>query len=388
MSLLARKAADKLFRKLDHLEQGRFEVTTPDGKTRVFEGKTKGRAANINMRDWGVLTRAATKGDIGIAETYKDGLWDTDNLTDFLTFCSENSQSFEQYVLGRPMMRLIANIGYMFRPNTQNGSKKNIHAHYDIGNDFYQLWLDPTMTYSSALYHTGQESLVDAQHNKYDRIIDQMDGHCGRVLEVGCGWGGFADRAVEKADIDLKAITISNEQFDYARNRLGGRAQIALEDYRNQSGKYNNIVSIEMFEAVGEQFWKTYFEKMKSLLDEKGKAVIQTIMIRDQDFDRYRKGSDFIRSYIFPGGMLPSFERFGQEAQNAGLRVCDHHAFGADYGRTLQEWMNRFDAKEKEMRALGFDESFMRLWRFYLAYCIAGFRSGRTDVMQVSLRHA
>ena len=244
------------------------------------------------------------------------------------------------------------------------------------------------MTYSSAIFKSPMENLTAAQHNKYDRIIDRMETDSGRLLEVGCGWGGFADRALQQGDYDIKGITLSEEQHNYAAERLGQNASIALEDYRHQKGKYDRLVSIEMFEAVGERYWPVYFKKMKELLAEKGKAVIQTITINEQDFDDYRVGGDFIRTYIFPGGMLPAPSKFREQAEKAGLRVNDEYYFGQDYARTLDCWLKSFDAKKEEIKNMGFDEGFIRLWRFYLAACSAGFKTGRTDVMQVELAHA
>ena len=244
------------------------------------------------------------------------------------------------------------------------------------------------MTYSAAIYKDQNETLEQAQHNKYDRIVDCLNQNSGSLLEVGCGWGGFAERAQDKGDFGIKGITLSEEQHDYARDRLGQKANIVLEDYRHQNGKFDNLVSIEMFEAVGERYWPTYFNKIGDLLSKNGKAVIQTITMNEHDFPRYRRGGDFIRSYIFPGGMLPSPSRFREEAEKAGLKAGNESYFGQDYATTLEHWLKDFEAKRDEVKALGFDDGFIRLWRFYLAACVAGFRTGRTDVMQVELAHA
>ena len=276
-------------------------------------------------------------------------------------------------------------LSYLLRLNSVKGSKKNIHAHYDLGNDFYKLWLDPSMTYSSGIFKNSNDTLEQSQYNKYDRILDCLGEDKGSLLEVGCGWGGFAERAQTRGDFDVRGVTLSEEQHDYARDRLGAKADIVLEDYRHQNGTFDNIVSIEMFEAVGERYWPTYFNKIGSLLSKNGKAVIQTITMNDKDFPRYRQGGDFIRSYIFPGGMLPSPSRFEREVQKAGMQTGNTFYFGQDYARTLESWLHVFDQKKDEVIALGFDEGFIRLWRFYLAACIAGFRTGRTDVMQVEL---
>lgn len=386
--MLKKLAADKLFKRLDYIESGTLAVTTPDGRTRVFEGRKTGEKAHMELHDWSVVTNMMSKGDIGLAEDYRAGKWQADNLVDLTTIGLKNQKALHNLVAGNGLTRMSSMFSYLFKMNTLKGSRRNIHEHYDLGNNFYSLWLDPTMTYSSALYKNDDESMVRAQYNKYDRIIDRMETNSGRVLEVGCGWGGFSERAHQKGDYALKGITLSDQQHDFARDRTKGYADIVLEDYRHQSGIYDRIVSIEMFEAVGERFWPVYFKKLGELMKTGGKAVIQTITINDTDFDRYRTGGDFIRSFIFPGGMLPSPSRFRQEAAKAGLKAENEFFFGLDYARTLTEWLKTFDEKADKVRALGFDEGFIRLWRFYLGACAGGFRAGRTNVMQVEVSHA
>jgi len=386
--MIAQMTSDQLFKRLDHLETGTLELTTPDGKTRTFEGKGAGEKASIKFNDWRVVSNMMRKGDIGLAEDYRAGKWETDNLVALSSLGIKNKQALGNLVTGSNFSRTMSMFSYLLRLNSVKGSKKNIHAHYDLGNDFYKLWLDPSMTYSAAIYKNEHESLEQAQDNKYDRILDCLDTKSGSILEVGCGWGGFADRAQHRGDFDMKGVTLSEEQHDYASDRMGNKANIALEDYRHQNSKFDNIVSIEMFEAVGERYWPTYFNKVGSLLNQNGKAVIQTITMNEHGFEKYRKGGDFIRSYIFPGGMLPSPSRFRQEVSKSGMQSGNEFYFGQDYARTLQEWLNNFDAKQSEVKALGFDDGFIRLWRFYLAACIAGFKTGHTDVMQVELSHA
>ena len=386
-NMLAQITTDKLLNRLEHIDQGRLTLTTPDGKSRTFEGKNPGEDANIQLHDWRVVTNMMRRGDIGFAEDYRAGNWETDNLTALTTLGLINRRALDRFVTGSTASRTLSMLSYLLRLNTLKGSKKNIHAHYDLGNEFYKLWLDPSMTYSAAIYESEDDSLIKAQHNKYDRIINCLEQNSGSILEIGCGWGGFAERALEKGDYRVKGITLSEEQHEYANLRLENNADIALQDYRHQSGRFNNIVSIEMFEAVGERYWPTYFSKVKELLAHDGKAVIQSITMNEKDFPRYRKGGDFIRSYIFPGGMLPSVARFNEEASKAGLIASNHFSFGQDYAKTLEEWLVRFEAQKKQVKALGFDDGFIRLWRFYLAACIAGFRTGRTDVMQVELSH-
>ncbi len=385
--MLLQQSTDRFLKSLDNLECGALELVTPDGHTRVFQGRTPGIRARLETRDWRVFGNLATRGDVGFAEDYRAGLWDTCNLQNLIALGLQNDRVIGRYVFGSRLHQSLSRLTYLLRLNTLGGSRRNIHVHYDLGNDFYSLWLDPTMTYSAALYKDDRDSLEQAQINKYDRIIDHI-GNSSRVLEIGCGWGGFAVRAGQRGDFTVKGITLSEEQHAFAAHRLDGDAHIALEDYRHQQGQYNAIVSIEMFEAVGERYWPVYFNKIRSLLQRDGKAMIQTITIDDSRFDRYRRGGDIIRSYIFPGGMLPSPERFRKEAEKAGLRVTDEFHFGQDYARTLETWLSNFDARRGDVTALGFDDSFIRLWRFYLASCIAGFRTGRTSVMQAEVQHA
>ncbi len=379
---------DRFLSTVEHIEYGTFTCTLPDGKIYEFSGDKAGAHGSMVIKDWSVIPAFSAKGDIGLAETYRDGLWDTDDLTGLLTVGVQNEGAIGHYIQGGFFAQIVAQFMYLFSRNTLKGSRKNIHAHYDLGNEFYKLWLDPSMSYSSALFQAKDDSLEQAQYNKYDRMLERLERSNGKLLEIGCGWGGLAERANEKHSFDIKAITLSQEQHDYANDRLQGNADIVLEDYRHQTGKYQSIISIEMFEAVGEKFWPTYFEKMESLLETKGKAVVQTITIGEPYFDKYRKTGDMIRSFIFPGGMLPSPTRFAQEAGKAGLLVTDRFAFGKDYARTLGLWLETFEQKLPQIRALGFDEPFIRLWRFYLAVCIAGFETGRTDVMQLELQHA
>lgn len=385
--MLEKSIANKFLTALDKLAFGSMDVTMPDGKRYKFEGSHQDAHATLQLHDCRAITATALKGDTGFAEAYRAGWWDSDDLTSLFLVVMQNQEALNPYINGSFIAQIAARISYFFTRNTLNGSKRNIHAHYDLGNKFYSLWLDETMTYSSALFERPNQSLVAAQHHKYDRIIDRL-GDSGRVLEIGCGWGGFAERATDRKDYQIRGLTISKEQHQYATNRLSNKAQIALEDYRIQQGRYNNIVSIEMFEAVGERFWPVYFNKLKSLLASQGKAVIQTITIGNEYFERYRRGGDAIRTYIFPGGMLPSPARFAEESSKAGLRITDTHNFGQDYALTLEHWLARFENKLTEIKALGFDDPFIRLWRFYLTCCIASFKVGRTDVMQVELTHA
>jgi cyclopropane-fatty-acyl-phospholipid synthase len=373
---------------LNTIEFGTLKLITPDNKEYYFGGKKEGINATMTIKDHRAITNLIAKGDIGLAEAYRDNWWDTDNLTDLLKFALQNAGALDQYVYGSKMSNIVCRILYSLRSNTLNGSKRNIHAHYDLGNDFYFLWLDKTMTYSSGLYNTNSEDLQQAQYNKYDRIIDSLEKSSGSLLEIGCGWGGFIERATYRNDYDIKGITISDQQYTYAKKRVEDKANILYQDYRKTEGKYDNIVSIEMFEAVGQKFWPVYFNKIKSLLESKGKAIVQTITIDEMYFDKYIKTGDMIRSFIFPGGMLPSIELFKMEAKKAGLQVVNHYAFGNSYATTLSSWLENFERNLDQIKLLNFDDRFIRVWRFYLSASIASFTSNRTNVIQAEIKHA
>lgn len=387
--MLFRKTSDNFLRKLDGIREGYLNVEMPNGKSYQFGRDSEGRPVQLVIKDWRVIENLVTRGDTGFAEDYRAGKWETDDLTSLLTIGLLNERAVDQMISGSKSFQFLSKLSYLMKRNTLEGSKKNIHAHYDLGNDFYSLWLDKTMTYSAAIFKNQNENLESAQLNKYDRLIERFENPNPSVLEIGCGWGGFAERCAEKTyGADISGVTISDEQFDYSCNRVGGKAQIIKKDYRLLNGTYDQIVSIEMFEAVGEEYWSTYFKKVKSLMKEKGSALIQTITIADDKFESYRKGSDVIRSLIFPGGMLPSPKEFEKSANRDGLRMTDKFEFGMDYARTLEIWLENFDSQYVEVKKLGFDEGFIRLWRFYLASCIAGFKTGRINVMQAELRHA
>ncbi|WBU53965.1 cyclopropane-fatty-acyl-phospholipid synthase family protein [Paracoccus sp. SCSIO 75233] len=384
--MFEQRIRSEFLRTLDGLSVGRLRLTMPDGVERIFEGAASGPEAALEIRDWRMLPALAAKGDIGLTEAYRDGWCDTPDLTALLTLALLNEEALDRYIYGKPLQALAMRMLYLFNRNTKAGSRRNISAHYDLGNGFYRLWLDETMTYSSALFREGDD-LAAAQRRKYDRIIDGLSGASGRLLEIGCGWGGFAERALQRGDFAPKGLTLSTEQARYARDRLGPGAEIALQDYRDEKGRFDHIVSIEMFEAVGEKFWPVYFGKLAEALSEQGRAMIQTITVADRYFERYRKGGDMIRSFIFPGGMLPSPSRFQAQAERAGLRIEDAFGFGRDYVRTLTDWLDRFDARREDVLQMGFDDGFIRVWRFYLAACAASFSVGRTDVVQYRLAH-
>ena len=383
---------------LDQIEHGQIKVCLPDGRQHLCGLQPQGPVIDLVVHDWQVFGDIIARGDIGAAECYVDGLWGTESLVALLTLIAMNRSVLKNAIHGRRWQLLSAWMLHRMRANTRRGSKRNIMAHYDLGNDFYRLWLDETMTYSSALFdgvdHPDQAGLSDlpaAQRAKNDRMIRALGIQPGdRVLEVGCGWGGFAEQATT-AGAQVTGLTLSPAQQAFARERAiaGGwehRADFLLKDYRDMHGHFDHIVSVEMFEAVGERWWSTYFKSLKRLLKPGGRALIQVITIDDTLFDAYRKGTDFIQRHIFPGGMLPSPGHFRKHAERAGLNVADDLAFGAHYARTLGLWHESFCDRLPDVKAQGFDERFIRLWRFYLAYCEAGFRAGSIDVHQFTLQ--
>jgi cyclopropane-fatty-acyl-phospholipid synthase len=338
-------------------------------------------------------------GDIGFAETYLAGDWHTDNLAALLDIMVRNRTTIEAVIYGSWFGKLTNRFRHLCNANTKEGSRRNVHAHYDLGNAFYQLWLDSTMTYSSALFDgSPDQTLDDAQRAKYRRVLNELklddEGLSDlNVLEIGCGWGGFAELAASEAKANITGITLSTEQLAYAQQRmkdagLAARANLLLQDYRDTHGQFDAIASIEMFEAVGEQYWPGYFECIKRNLKRGGRACVQTITIDNTLFERYKTSSDFIQQYIFPGGMLPSPAIFVQSAEHHGLKVVNQFSFGRDYARTLKLWRNAFVARLDEIRAQRFDERFIRLWDFYLCYCEAAFAHANTDVIQFTLEHA
>ena len=373
---------------------GSLTFILPSGKPLRIHGKTPGPDAVIQIRDYRFVRRALASGDIGFAEGYMAGEWDTPDLSAVLCAFSLNFDRLTALVDGNPVMRVMNFLIHLFNRNDRKGSKKNIHAHYDLGNAFYSRWLDPSMTYSSAVYEHPGQPLEQAQRAKYAALARSIDLQAGQsVLEIGCGWGGFAEFAAKEVGARVTGITISPAQHDFARKRLfdlglADKADIQLIDYRDVQGRFDRVASIEMFEAVGEEYWPTYFGKVHEVLSPGGRAGLQIITIRDELFEHYRTHTDFIQRYIFPGGMLPSETRLRAETMRAGLEWREVSRFGQDYAETLAEWARRFEASWDEIIKLGFDDRFRRLWRFYLSYCEAGFRTERTNVIQLGLTRA
>ena len=389
MSLIPASFVENAWRKaLAKIDTGTLEFIAPNGEVTICTGANPGPSARFAIKDWDVLRRILARGDIGLGEEFIAGSWTTDSVENLVSLFLLNLDHFEDFSDGN----LVNRIGFVLhnclvRRNSVAGSSRNIKAHYDVGNDFYQLWLDKSMTYSSALYKDTAD-LYRAQQNKYERIISKFTAQKADVLEIGCGWGGFAERAGADGH-KVTGLTISPAQHGFATERLkNSPAEIRLEDYRKCRGSFDNIVSIEMFEAVGEHYWPAYFQTVAQRLKRGGRAVIQTITIGDKYFDGYRTRSDFIRHYVFPGGMLPSLARFREEAEKAGLKFVEAFGFGKDYARTLREWLVRMQEVEGDIKALGHDQQFLRNWEFYLGICAATFEVARTDVVQVELVNA
>ena len=371
------------------LRRGTLEVTLPDGRTVRCGGLEPGPAAEMTIYNYEFARRLARGGDIGIAESYLHREWDTPNLTQFLYVFCVNHDLIQTMLGDKPVARFVQLVRHWFNRNTKRQARRNIYAHYDIGNSFYSAWLDPSMTYSSALYEDGTSDLTAAQHNKYKRLAEAINLQPGQtVLEIGCGWGGFAEYVAKNYDAKVVGLTISTEQRDFAQKRmqaagLNDKVEIRFQDYRDERGQYDRIASIEMIEAVGEQFWPQYFTQLRDRLAPGGFAGIQAITIQDKFFNAYRREVDFIQRYVFPGGMLPSPQVLKNLGEKFGVPVIRERIFGEDYAKTLATWRDNFRAAWPNLMPLGFDERFRRLWEYYLAYCEAGFLSGNIDVRQV-----
>ncbi|MEZ5826364.1 MAG: cyclopropane-fatty-acyl-phospholipid synthase family protein [Geminicoccaceae bacterium] len=378
-------------RLLGRIETGRLALKLPSGENMRIEGREPGPSAAMEIRSGKLLDRYLANGAVGFAEGYIDGDFDSPDLAELLDLLDRNSSAWEKSYYGPWPARFLRFYRHWRNENSRNQAERNIHAHYDLGNDFFAAWLDPGMTYSAALFDDDRAGLEAAQTTKFEnlcRMIDLESGH--HLLEIGCGWGGFAEHAARTRDCRVTCLTISKAQFDYATRRireagLSDRVEIRYQDYRDVDGTFDRVASIEMFEAVGERYWPAYFEKIASVLEPGGRAGLQIITIADRHFENYRKTADFIQRYIFPGGCLPSPSALRLEFARAGLGEIGWRACGHDYAKTLAIWSERFHQVWDELRPLGFDERFKRIWHYYLAYCEAGFRTGSTDVVQVAL---
>jgi cyclopropane-fatty-acyl-phospholipid synthase len=374
---------------------GSLDVVFPNGKHMRLQGADAGPAAVLLVKDFNFIKRVLASGDIGFCDGFKEGEWDTPDLATLLEVLTLNSERLGQMFTGNVFMRAVNKVLHAFNKNTKGGSKRNIFAHYDLGNSFYDQWLDKTMTYSSAYFQDKtKDDLSAAQNAKYAKLAELVDLKAGQhVLEIGCGWGGFAQYAAETVGARVTGVTISQAQHDYAVERmkrlgLSDKVEIKLMDYRDIEGQFDAVVSIEMFEAVGETYWSAYFTKLHDVLKKGGKAGLQIITIADEVFEDYRRRADFIQKYIFPGGMLPSAQKLVEQTHAAGLSLMSNFKFGQDYAETLKQWAQRFESAWHEGRIQGFDAQFRKLWLFYLAYCEAGFRTARTNVVHLQLQRA
>jgi cyclopropane-fatty-acyl-phospholipid synthase len=383
---LGGEVARRFLSACEGVAHGSLTIVTPEGARHRFG--TGRPEAEMQINDWAAIAAFAARGDIGLGEAYIEGLWDSPDIDALTQLAFANEDAFAGHLHGSLLNRAMFLVtDRLMRRNSRRGSARNIKAHYDVGNDFYRLWLDESMTYSSALFASGSETLEQAQAQKYRRLLDVTAAGGGRTLEIGCGWGGFAAAAADDGR-DVTAVTISPSQQAFADARLGGRARIDLRDYRDIRGTFDSIISIEMIEAVGERYWPTYFNKVKSALAPGGAAAVQAIVVQDEIFADYRRRSDFIRHYTFPGGMLLAPGQIRQQAARAGLEARNMFHFGQDYAETLRRWTRRFEQAAPKIRSLGYSEGFLRSWRFYLDICAAAFAVGRTDVVHVELRHA
>jgi len=375
----------------ERIHYGNLTFQLPDGRALAFHGKEDLDAHGvIIVKDYAFARRAILSGDIGFFESFLADQWDTPDLAACLYIFARNADAVQDAFKASPVIDFLNNLRHAFNRNTRSGSRRNIMAHYDLGNSFYEKWLDPTMTYSSALYPDGHSDLADAQINKYRNLARAIDLKPGEtVLEIGSGWGGFAEFAAREVGANVVGITLSPSQYDFARERifregLNDKVEFRIQDYRDVDEQYDKIASIEMFEAVGMQYWQTYFDKVRSALKPGGAAGFQIITIADRFFDNYVASTDFIQRYVFPGGMLPSPALLKTHIGEAGLKLNQVTEFGQDYARTLNEWHRHFLGAWDDIRAMGFDARFKKLWRFYLAYCEAGFRAATTNVRQVA----
>ena len=383
-------SAKRVLQLLSRLQSGCLKLQLPDGSRQEFGAPASPLQVRVSLSDWGVFAAVLKSGDIGFAETYRDGGWSTDDLAGLLRLFLLNRQALDEVIYGNWLGRLVYRIKHLLKRNTRGNSRKNIHAHYDLGNAFYRLWLDDSMVYSAAWFEGQlQGDLQQAQLAKVRRSLRMSGVEPGhRVLEIGCGWGALAQMAVNEFQARLVGLTLSTEQFQWAQD-ANPKAEIRMQDYRDvNDGPFDAVLSIEMLEAVGQEYWATYFESVSRLLKPSGRACIQTIVIADHLFERYISSTDFIQQYIFPGGCLPCPRALRQHATQAGLKVVDEFAFGPDYAETLRRWRQQFLASREQVVQLGFDEPFIRLWEFYLAYCEAAFDEGSTNVMQFTLQKA
>ncbi|WP_424180138.1 class I SAM-dependent methyltransferase [Yoonia sp. TsM2_T14_4] len=380
-----------VFDTLKSMKRGRLDIILPDGRHFRADGAEPGYVAEVHVHNTDVFARTVREGDLGFCESYMDGWWSTPDLMAFMDLMHDDMEHIYDGFPGQFLVRFYERVRFWLQNNSKKQARKNISYHYDLGNEFYGLWLDDTMTYSSAKFVTGQESMEAGQIEKYKSMVDQMGVQPGdHVLEIGCGWGGFAEYAAKERGLRVTGLTISQAQHDYAVERmqkagLSDKVTIKMQDYRDEKGIYDGIASIEMFEAVGEKYWPVYFETLHDRLKPGKNATLQIITVEHRRWHVYKRGVDFIQKYIFPGGMLPSPVVLRQEIEKAGLQVAQSIEFGESYSQTLRRWHDTFNARWDQVQALGFDDRFRRMWNFYLTSCAGTFHSGNCDVTQITV---
>jgi cyclopropane-fatty-acyl-phospholipid synthase len=373
------------------LQTGRLDFVLPDGRRFRAEGTRPGPVAEVQIHNPDTFARLIREGDLGFSDAYLEGWWSTPDLQAFMDVVHMDNDAVYEGFPGLRLLRAYEQMRHWLRSNSRRQARKNISYHYDLGNDFYRLWLDDTMTYSSALFRSGQESLERAQTQKYASMVDQMGAEPGdHVLEIGCGWGGFAEYAARERGLKVTGLTISQAQHDYAVDRiaragLSDLVEIKLQDYRDERGTYDGIASIEMFEAVGEKYWPVYFDRVRNSLKPGRNATLQIITVQDRRFEMYRRGVDFIQKHIFPGGMLPSPSVLRAEVERAGLAVKGSVEFGESYSHTLRRWHEAFNDRWEDIARMGFDDRFRRMWNYYLTSCASTFQGGVCDVTQITV---
>ncbi|WP_425038985.1 class I SAM-dependent methyltransferase [Primorskyibacter sp. S187A] len=382
----------QVFQMACNMNRGRLDMILPDGRHFRAEGKNPGPVAELQIKSDDLFARLIREGDLGFCDAYLDDEWDTPDLQAFMDLVHADNDEMYDGFPGMGLVRSFEKMRFWLQRNSKKQARKNISYHYDLGNDFYGLWLDDTMTYSSALFETGQESTEKAQIAKYKSMVDQMGAQPGdHVLEIGCGWGGFAEYAAKERGLKVTGLTISEEQFKYAQDRiekagLSDLVTFKLQDYRDETGSYDGIASIEMFEAVGEKYWPVYFNAVKERLKPGKTATLQIITVQDRRWDVYKRGVDFIQKYIFPGGMLPAPKVLRSEIEKSGLDVVRSVEFGKSYDLTLRRWHETFNERWDEVAKMGFDDRFRRMWNFYLTSCASTFHFGNCDVTQITIQ--
>jgi cyclopropane-fatty-acyl-phospholipid synthase len=381
----------QVFEAAQRISRGQLDITLPDGRLFRAIGKQEGPVAAVHIHDPDVFARLLRDGELGFCDAYLEQGWSSPDLQAFLDLMNAGNEVLYRGFPGKGLLKAYERLRHILRSNSKARARKNIAYHYDLGNAFYAKWLDETMTYSSALFKTGNEPLAVAQRAKYAALVDALNVKEGdHILEIGCGWGGFAEYAAKERGLRVTGLTISAEQLHYAQARMAragvaDRVDLRMQDYRDEHGVYDGIASIEMFEAVGEKYWPVYFDKLQGCLKPEARACLQIITLQEARFEVYRKGVDFIQKYIFPGGMLPSKTVLRQQVLKAGLEEVGCLEFGESYSKTLRHWHERFNADWADISQMGFDERFRRMWNFYLTSCAASFRGGNCDVVQITL---